>query len=237
MVIIADGVADEVFDLPVTSKPAVSREKVINGFAGLTQFLTWPLLFVIFHVCFSMKISGRENFRRARGPFIIVSNHIDSYHSFLFRLVLGYFTPHLPLRFMAVNRFDWPFLNFLARIGFIDFLYSLFGVFTITPGLGLEKNIKKAIEIIKVGGNIVIYPEGRITREGGIGPFKSGAAAIMQATQVDIMPVSFRITGRGWLRKKLEVHIGGPFCMIPGRSLEEITNSLRKRVVELWEGV
>lgn len=216
---------------------AVSRlerkERVINAFAGITQFFTWPLFFVLFNSAFRIRVEGRENFRAAKAPFIIVSNHISFYDSFVFRLVLGLWTPHLPLRFMAVDRFNWRWLNFLADIGVISFIYSLFGVFVVRPGLGIEKNLEEAVEILRTGGNVVIYPEGDIIAKGEIAPFRRGAAVLSRKTGVSVIPVSFRFVKRGERGRELRVNVGGPMNMLPGHTDTEVSESLRSAVTNL----
>ena len=230
---ISDDAAD-VLELPAY-KDLLWKEKTINRFAAFTQYITWPFLFVLFHALFDLRIKGQDNFSLVKKPFIIIAHHVAFYDSFLFRLVLGPFTPHLPLRFMAVTKFDWKFLNAMAMIGVIDFIYSLFGVFTITPGLGLDKNLEKAKEIIKAGGNIVMYPEGKITLNDAVGPFKRGAAALMKTTGVSMIPVSFRLGSRNWLRRRLYINIGGPMHILPEMSVDQITESFYEAVEGLFE--
>lgn len=215
------------------------HERIVNGFATVTQFLTWPLLFFIFRTIFSIRIRGRENFRSVKAPFIIISNHVSFYDSFLFRLVLGFWTPHLPLRFMGVTKFHWRFLNLLSAIGVIELVYSLFGVFTVVPGLGIGKNLEKAREIISVGGNVVMFPEGRIFVEDPsqtchIGPFKKGAAVLMKETGVDVVPVTFHIIPH-WFRRKICVNVGTPMKLVPELSVDEITHSFHVAMEGLYE--
>ncbi len=210
------------------------QERLINQFASFTQFITWPFLFIVFNLTFKLRITGKENFNLVKSPFLIISDHIAFYDSFIFRLILGPITPHLPLRFMAVTKFQWKYLNNLAKIGIIDLIYSLFGVFTITQGLGISKNLEKAREIIQIGGNVVMYPEGKIAKGNSVGPFKQGAAVLMKETGVSMIPVSFRLGERGWLRKKLYVNIGKPKCASREASVEQITEQLHQEIETLY---
>ena len=228
-----DNTAD-VFELS-ENRDLLWQERLINQFAGFTQYITWPFLFLLFHTFFDINIRGKSNFKLIKSPFIIISNHISFYESFVFRLILGIFTKHLPLRFMAVTKFEDGFLNKMAAIGVVDFIYSLFGVFTVVPGLGLKKNLEKAKDIIKVGGNIVIYPEGKITRGDTIGVFKRGAAVLMSETGVSMIPVSFRLGERNLLRRKFCINVGGPLQMISNGSIHDITESLHKEVQNLFD--
>jgi len=209
------------------------KERVINAFASITQFLTWPVAFVVFNIFLCLDIQGRKNFRTVQNPFIIISNHVAFYDSFLFRLVLGLWTRHLPLRFMAVDTFNWRWLNIMAEFGVISFIYSLFGAFVIEPGLGMEKNLERAREIIDAGGNVVIYPEGDIIVTGDIAPFRKGAAALARQTGVSVIPVALKFGRKGWLRRELRINIGGPMSVLAGHSIEEVTDSLRSTMIDL----
>lgn len=212
------------------------RERAINRFAGITQSLTWPISLVFFNTLYRLNITGRDNFALVESPFIIVANHISFFDSFLFRLALGLRTPHLPLRFMAVERFDWKFLNFLSKLGIIKFIYSLFGVFTVVPGMGLRQNLSVAKEIISVGGNVVIYPEGRIFIAGGIGRFKHGAAVLAKETGVPIIPVAFKFGPRRGLRRSLSIVMGRPLRAEGSITVEGLTERMHSLVEDLWRG-
>lgn len=216
------------------STTLISKDKLVNYFAKFTQYLTWPFLFIIFYLFFKIKISGADVFDRVDRPFIIIANHTSFYDSFLFRIILGINTPHLPLRFMAVNSFESKFMNTFAFLGLVDFVYSLFGVFTVTLGLGIEKNLEKPIKIIEDGGNIVIYPEGRIVKQDEIGPFKNGASVLYKKTLVDVIPISIRkIRGVG-IRPKVVINIGNKIEISKNRSVEDITKQFRNTIVRLY---
>jgi len=188
-----------------------------------------PIFCLFFHV----RIRGAENLAEMKKPFIIISNHISFYDSFFFRLVSPY--SQLPLRFMAVDIFAWPFLNFLRALGVIKFVYSLFGVFTIIPGKGLNANLAKAKEIIHSGGVVVIYPEGRINPCCEVGPFKKGAAALAQRTGASILPVAFKSFPATWFRRQVVISIGKPVSVSLNVSHVNATAMLRKKVMELFD--
>lgn len=228
----ADQVLDSLdFD---TTFRTISKEKLVNYFAKFTQYLTWPFLFIIFHLIFKIKISGSDVFDRVQKPFIIIANHTSFYDSFLFRLILGINTPHLPLRFMAVKSFESKSMNIFALFGLVDFVYSLFGVFTVTLGLGIDKNLEKPMRIIGEGGNIVIYPEGRIVKENVIGPFKNGASVLYKKTGVEVIPISIRKSKTGGIRPLVTINVGNKMEISRNRSVEDITKQFRNMIVSLY---
>lgn len=216
--------------------PILLYHVVINMyFLRISQFLTWPIAYVYFHLIYRLRIYGSENLRKVSRPFIIIVNHVSFVDSFLFRLILGFRTPYLPLRFMAVNRFNWKRLNFLATIGVIDFIYGLFGAFIVVPGLGMEKNLEEAKRLISHKENIVIYPEGKIVIGHEIAPFHSGATVLASETGAPILPVALHLGGWHFLRRGLSVNIGEPVIVPRDASIDEETESLHETITGLFQ--
>ena len=212
----------------------MSSKPVVTVFLRFAQFLTWPISFIFFHLIYDLRINGRENFGLVSSPFIIIANHVSISGSFLFRLALDFSTPHLPLRFMGVRRFNIPSLNFMADVGIIDFIYSLFGVFTVMPGRGLAKNLEEAKRIIGSGGNVVIYPEGKIVAENVMAQFRPGASVLAMETAAPVLPVAFHLGRRRFLRKVMTVNIGKPISVTPDMSLEKVTGIFYASIGELY---
>jgi 1-acyl-sn-glycerol-3-phosphate acyltransferase len=213
----------------------IRTEWLINQFARITQFCTWPIAFVVFNIFLRLDVKGREHLGSVRSPFIVVSNHISFYDSFLFRLILGFSTPHLPLRFMAVKKFNSPIVNTLSAIGFIDLVYALFGVFTVVPKKGIEENLKKAVHIVQCGGNVVVYPEGSIVTGGGVGPFKNGAALLAQKTAALVLPLSFRYGNRKFFRRDFVVNIAPAHAVPRDVPCSDVSQSLWVEVRTLFD--
>lgn len=215
-----------------------------HTFPLFVQSIFVPIFFIIYHICFVIKIYGAYSLKHTKGPVIFISNHIGFYDSFIFDLFVRPFSHIMPFRFMGTTRFIVPFLALLKCIGVIDIIYFFFGVFRVTPGEGAEKSLKKAYEIIKNKGTVVMFPEGRIWKPTtvhpeAIGPFKWGAAILAKNTGVQVIPVSFKKTDRtdknGYMkvRRKIEVHIGKPYFVDPSMTPELIATEMRKKVLEL----
>jgi 1-acyl-sn-glycerol-3-phosphate acyltransferase len=208
------------------------KQKFLKYFAGFTQFLSWPLISIIFHLFFKLKINDPGNIRKADSPFIVISNHVSFYDSFVFRLVLGAFAKNLPLRFMAVDRFKYWYLNLLSTLFITNFVYALFGVFVIVKGRGIEKNLEESLKIINNRGNVVLYPEGSIIRDKNIASFKAGAATLAKKTNVKVIPVSMKINGNSF-RKDFVINVGEPVSYDKNSSIEEITAIFRNTIIDL----
>lgn len=210
------------------------KQRILRYFAKITQFLSWPIAFIFFNLFFNIKINGKENIRLTKSPFIIISNHISFYDSFVFRLVLGSFAKNLPLRFMAVNSFRTWYLNLLSTLFITDIIYALYGVFVVVRGRGIEKNLEDAITIIKNGGNVVIYPEGSIVNDGHIAEFKHGAAVLAQKTAATVIPIAMKIEER-YLRNEFIINVGLPFKPDINLPAQEISNNFRRIIIDLHQ--
>lgn len=201
--------------------------------ARATQFVSWPITFIFFNSLFKLRIYGGEKLQNIPSPFIVISNHISMYDSFVFRVVLGLFTNKLPLRFMAVKKFENQYLNILSSLWIIDILYTLFGVVVVEPGRGIDKNLERAQKIIHRGGNMVIFPEGSVIKDGNIAPFKAGAAVLAQKTSASVIPIALRFGKKGFWRREFIINIGDVIEVDENLSSEEINNMFYEKIVDL----
>lgn len=62
-------------------------------------------------------------------------------------------------------------------------------------------SIKKAVEHIKEGKNVAIFPEGTRTKTGALGVFRKGGFKLAVQSQTPIIPVAITKTALAWPRK------------------------------------
>jgi len=68
-------------------------------------------------------------------------------------------------------------------------------------------------DMLKRGGSLLIFPEGRLgTEEGTINDLQQGAAHISQVSGVPLLPVGLTGTKELWLRRTLTMRIGQPIA-------------------------
>ena len=157
---------------------------------------------VIFRLLYRMRCVDR-NLIPPTGPVIFVSNH----QSHLDPLIAGcHLGPFAPLA--RTTLFDLPFWGWaLGQLG---------GV-----ALAREKSdvgaLRAAINVLKAGGRVLIFPEGTRSRTGELLPFKKGPFVLAIASQVPIVPVycagTFAIMPKGtlWVRPKpVTIRVGEP---------------------------
>jgi len=163
----------------------------------------------IVNFCFIREVKGLENIPKRN--FILASNH----QSHLDWIVCGFFC--VPRRFTYLGQVDryTGFLGFGRRL-----LYFVAGVIPVNRKDKVSKEIalKKAIEALKNGDILVIYPEGTRSQTGEIQRGKWGTAKIYLKTGVPILPTAIKGTfelfppGKEFpkIKRIVKINIGRP---------------------------
>lgn len=212
------------------------RCSFIKLYSGIAQFFSWFIFWPTYNLLFKVKIHGRENLKGLKGPLIMVSNHSRFYDSFVFRIIVGLFSRLVPMRFMATLKFSDAFMSFVKKTGIIHFVYSLFGVFVVEQGLGLNKNLKRAKDILKNNGVVAMFPEGRLNRSKEILMFRRGVSALALSNHTKVLPMHINIkSGNIWKlrRGSITVNIGKAHYLETHSTYEQLAENLRQEVIEL----
>lgn len=175
----------------------------------------WFVTRVIWAVLFDVKYEGRENIPKTGGALVVCN------HRFLKDpLLLAHGFSRRQLFFMA--KAEWfknkPFAMLLSWLG----------AFPVNRGEGDLSAIDHAVELVKGGRLVAIFPEGTRNRTGGPMRPKSGTAFIARQTGADILPCAIIFGEKRGFREKITVKIGQ---VIPYRELgfeEEERASLRR---------
>lgn len=221
----------------IATKAYNFRCSLIKFYSGVSQFFSWFVFWPLYNSLFRVTYHGRENLKGLRGPLIMISNHSRFYDSFLYRVIVGPFNfKMLPMRFMAVLKFNDPFMSFVKKTGFIHFIYSLFGVFVVEQGLGLNKNLKRAKNILRNKGVVAMFPEGRLNKSSEILMFKRGVSALALSNHTKVLPMYIEVKeGNLWKLKRgsIVVSIGQAHYLETNKTYEVLAEELRQEVVEL----
>lgn len=190
--------------------------------------------FLIFMVGGNLIITGKDNIDK-NSTHIYSANHMSNYD--------------IPILFAATS----VSLHFIAKKELKK--VPLFGWCMIAMGMVFidRKNRNKAIEsmkaageLIKKGKNVITFPEGRRSRSGEIEMFRKGTFVIAKESQIDIIPVA--IKGSGKLHKPgslqfrpgtVHVNFGKPIKAddFKNKSPEEFANFTQKVVEELYNAI
>ena len=161
-------------------------------------------LFILASLPYVKKISGTENLIR-EGPFIIAANHASHIDwLFIFNCFTAIMKRHAHC-FATIKYYDNPFFRL-----YVDLSQCIL----MDPKAGL-RSLLTALEYLKHGEVVEIFPEGTRSPDGKIRKGKTGTAALALTAKVPVVPVGLIDThkvlpkGAAFPRfARCEAHIG-----------------------------
>jgi len=188
---------------------------------------------------FHLKVTGLEKLPKS-GPYIISSNH----QSYLDPLILAcLLPPEVFFRAFAVGTSD------IFGQGFMRKLARSIKVVVLDPDANLVPAMRAGAFGLRHGLALILYPEGERSIDGTPRVFKKGAAILSIHLQVPIIPVAIEGFHDAWPRNQafrgftpLKMVFGDPMVPPPESeaseaTYEKLTADLKKRIVEMWEGL
>jgi len=177
----------------------------MNRFLSIIMKITLAPLVGLIYI---KEVKGRDNFPDRN--VILASNH----QSYLDILLCGYIC--VPRRYTHIGQIDRENKGWS---GIRDLIYSLGEVIPLNRKDENSKRVAflSAVEFLKKGYSLVIYPEGTRTRTGEVGQGKWGVAKFFLETGVPILPMgikgAFELFPAGQkpkIEKNIRLNIGKP---------------------------
>jgi long-chain acyl-CoA synthetase len=194
------------------------------------------------------KIIGREKLKGFRGPALVISNHIALIDVGFILAALPFslrrrLAPAMLGELLRDMRHPPNTLSFLRRR--VDqlsyFLVAmLFNAFPMPQKAKYRESFRFAGDLADRGYSALIFPEGRRTETGEMGPFRSGIGLL--ATQLNLPVIPMRIEGLFPFRAAkrhyappgaIQVRIGDPVKFDPEADPEELAKTLQEIVARL----
>src|ERR1700737_3811725 len=192
----------------------------------------------------------RENLRGVKGPVLVVSNHV-------IYLDVGFVLASLPPRLrhklavaMGGERLaemrrpprEWFFLRrWLHRTNYC-LVVALFNVFPLPKRSGFRESFRFAGDLVDRGWSVLVFPEGDMTADGKLQPFRAGIGLLANNLKLPVVPI--RIDGAYEIREarsrfnrpgRIRVHIGRPVEFPAASDPQQIARDLERRVAALGE--
>lgn len=170
----------------------------------MLYFVLRSSISLLAHLTLRCRVVGRENV--PQGGCIIVANHVNLLDSPIIGVRLG-----RRVVFMAKEE--------VFRSPVWGFLIGRFGAFPVAKGRLDRRAGKQALEALGWGEALVIFPEGKRSPDGRLGPAYSGAALLATRSGVPVVPVGItgtsQLVGKGWFlrRPKVVLSVGRPFTL------------------------
>jgi 1-acyl-sn-glycerol-3-phosphate acyltransferase len=159
----------------------------------LMRFITWVLVNTLYRV----RVDGLENIPQ-EGPALLVCNHVSFMDPLLLMANL-----RRPARFVMYYKiFNIPVLKFVFRTA------------KAIPIAGQKEDpvvLQRAYDEVDAaladGELVCIFPEGGLTKDGDIAPFRPGVARILERRPVPVVPLALRgLWGSVWSRRDSMLH-------------------------------
>ena len=149
---------------------------------------------------FPISLEGTENLPEDR-PVMLCANHSSAWDPVLFVAAIrtGY-----PLRIMAKKQ--------LLSIPILGRILQNVGAFAVDRGNSDIQAVKTAIQSLKQGWNLLIFPEGTRVKDPGHAEVKGGAAMMAIRSGVDMVPVFIDTRKRPFHR--VHIVIGRPYTPV-----------------------
>ncbi len=198
----------------------------------LLRFAAW----IVCRVMYKRIVTGDDHIPSS-GPVVLVCNHI----SYVDWIVLSGAVAR-PMRYVMDHR--------IAAMPVVSLFFKLGKAIPIAPekenAALKEQAFLKIKAVLDEGEMVCIFPEGRLTADGEIGPFKSGIERILADTPVTVIPVaihglwgsmfsreskSLKVIPRKF-RSPIRVAIGAPLTPVgvSAAGLELEVRGLRDRI-------
>jgi len=196
------------------------------------------------------RVRGRENLRGVAGPVLIVANHVTYIDP-------GFVLTALPARLrwrvavaMGGERLEalrspppgtGSFRALLGRVQY-PLVIALFHVFPLPMYGGFRKSFAFAGELVDRGWSVLVFPEGELTPDGAIAPFRAGIGLLATRLRLPVVPVhleglyDLREANKHWTSPgHIRVTVGAPIEFRETDAPEEIARELERRVKMLGE--
>jgi long-chain acyl-CoA synthetase len=117
---------------------------------------------------------------------------------------------------------------------------ALLNLFPLPQGAGFRESFSYAGECADRGYSVLVFPEGRHTKDGKMNPFRAGIGLLANSLSLPVVPM--RIDGLFELQQagkrfahagELQVKIGAPVRFPRGADPEQIARDLQQKVEEL----
>lgn len=185
------------------------------------------LLLPIVSASSSVSVLGQENLLGLESPFIVAANH----NSHLDTAVLVTHLPAEVTRDLAVGAAADYFYSRWWVKATTSLFFNTYPIERSARRTGRASGMSQ--QLLASGVPIMLYPEGKRSRDGRLQPFKPGIAALSQTTGAPCLPVALIGThaampvGRAWPkpgRPPVTVVIGRPCHPEPGETIRDFTD-------------
>lgn len=194
---------------------------------GILKGVVWAML--------KVTVIGRRELKGLKRPFVVVANHSSHLDA---PLIMGAL-PRSLARYLAAGAAGDYFFDVWWRRGLTALFFNAFPV----DRSGKNPRNINAKMLLQHAVPVLVFPEGTRSKDGTIGHFKPGAAALSTATGAPILPIALigahqsHPRGSRWPKAGLPVAVvfGKPMTSLPDENPTEFMARVRAEVSRLYD--
>lgn len=184
-----------------------------------------------------VNVHGVSNLDHVEGPFVAVANHSSHLDT---ALIFGGMPQRLARYMATAAAGDHWFSKWYRSL--VPTLF--FNAFPVERGRGHGKR-GIAGSLLSDGVPLLIYPEGTRSRDGALGRFNPGSAALSISRGVPCLPIAIVGAYAAWPsyqkhlptgRPPVHVVFGHPMSPLRGEIAHAFSERIRQRIIELHDG-
>lgn len=192
------------------------------------------MLFPLLWVGYKLEVHGRENIKRVNRPCLVISNHCMHLDwSMLLRTLPWRFRRRTAVAAAADDIYGNRLRGFTSSLLGNSFAFD-------TGGSGTRESLEAVLALLEANYSVIIFPEGELTTDGPMKPFKSGAGWIAIKSGVEVLPIRIDVLRNGifegrwfpWFRGHVCVTVGAPVTVPLDLSYADAAAMLQRAVVE-----
>lgn len=173
--------------------------KIVQGFAAIFGS-------IMFYFFGHMKIEGMEYLKEIKGPVIFAGGHRHELDVAAVGTALSR-TRFFPVHYVSMSKNRYKHYGLRAKLFYGGTLFKLLGAYPVYKGAEtLGEALANHNEILRRGRSVVIYPEGRVSRDGAFGRARPGVAYLAAEHNLPIIPFTINglwgTTSRQWFGRK-----------------------------------
>ncbi len=146
----------------------------------MPEYLLRLVMLVVTRFVYRLRVHGQEHLP-TQGAAILVCNHV----SFVDAVILGIVSPR-PMVFIMDHR--------IFRNVWLGWFFRAVKAIPIAPQKedpqAYERAFERARQVLQEGELLCLFPEGAITRDGRLQPFKAGIMKILETHPVPVIPAA-----------------------------------------------
>ena len=158
--------------------------KPLRPFYNVLYYTIYTIAQFLVRILYPIKTIGRENVKHKKG-FVIACNHLFAIDPLYVLLARGFGKKMLVMGKEELFGLNPP----------LDFFWKVAGVFPIDRGRGDRTTVENAMEEVKKGRGLLIFPEGTRSKDGNLRTLKSGAFVVAMEAGVNMVPTAIHYKG------------------------------------------